>query len=193
MLTTLAFAFALLLPHPPAPQPARPRAAVRLMASDGPVGFGKPAAKPKAKSGKVPQAKPKAKADRFDLQFTCNICETRNEHSVSRHAYVKGTVIVTCPSCNTTHLVADNLNWIEDDFKNLEEYMAKQGTPVTRVVRDGVAAEAAAAAAPPEDEEDAAPAAAPSIPKLDSISDDQATRIREAVRANKRRNREPDQ
>ena len=197
---TAFFAVALLLPLAPQPPSARPRAAVRLMA-DGPVGFGKPAAKsgkvpptkPKTKSGKVPQTKPKAKSDRFDLQFTCNICETRNEHSISRHAYAKGTVIVTCPSCNTTHLVADNLNWIEDDFKNLEEYMAKQGTPVTRVVRDGVAAEAAAAAAPPEDEEAAAPPPPPSIPKIDGIDDDQAARIREAVRANKRRNREPDQ
>lgn len=189
MLTAAAFALALLLPLPPSPQFARPRAAVRLMASDGPVGFGKPKPKPVPKSGKVPQVKQKSKADRFDLQFTCNICETRNGHSVSRHAYAKGTVIVTCPSCNTSHLVADNLNWIEDDFKNLEEYMAKQGTPVTRVVRDGVAAEAAAVAAPPY-EEDAAPTPAPAFSKLDGISDDQAARIREAVRANKRRNRE---
>ena len=78
--------------------------------------------------------------DRFDMQFTCNLCGTRNEHSISRRAYTKGTVIVTCPGCNATHLVADNLNWIEDDFVNLEEYMAKQGTPITRIANDGVAA-----------------------------------------------------
>ena len=67
------------------------------------------------------QQKPKTKQDRFELQFTCNVCETRNTHSISRHAYTQGTVIVTCPGCNATHLVADNLNWIEDDFRNLEE------------------------------------------------------------------------
>jgi len=56
------------------------------------------------------QKKPKSKQDRFELQFTCNMCVGRNVHSISRHAYSKGTVIVTCPSCNATHLVADNLN-----------------------------------------------------------------------------------
>ena len=140
-------------------------------------------------SSKQPQRTPKRKRDRFEMQFTCNVCEAPNSHSISRHAYTKGTVLVTCPGCQSSHLIADNLNWIEDDFKNLEEYMAKQGTPVTRVVRDGVAAEAAAVAAPPY-EEDAAPTPAPAFSKLDGISDDQAARIREAVRANKRRNRE---
>ena len=57
-----------------------------------------------------PTQKPKSKRDRFELQFTCNMCNGRNSHSVSRHAYNKGTVIVTCPHCNATHLVADNLN-----------------------------------------------------------------------------------
>jgi transcription initiation factor IIE alpha subunit len=69
----------------------------------------------------APQQQQKSKSDRFELQFTCNVCEGRNTHSISRHAYEKGTVIVTCPTCNSTHLVADNLNWIEDDFKNLEQ------------------------------------------------------------------------
>lgn len=90
---------------------------------------------------------PKAKTDRFFLQFTCTAtldsgetCGTLNVHSISRHAYRKGTVFVRCPSCNSSHLVADNLNWIGDvgtkdqsAFTNLEEYMEKQGTPVTRL------------------------------------------------------------
>ena len=66
------------------------------------------------------QKKPKSKKDRFVLQFTCNVCDGRNTHSVSRHAYTKGTVIVMCPHCNSTHLVADNLNWIEDDVRRTE-------------------------------------------------------------------------
>lgn len=115
------------------------------------------------------------------MQFTCNLCGTRNEHSISRRAYTKGTVIVTCPGCNATHLVADNLNWIEDDFVNLEEYMAKQGTPITRIANDGVAAAAAAAAAPPPAEEPEEESAAPAPSKLDGISDEQA-RSRDAIR-----------
>ena len=128
--------------------------------------------------------------DRFEMQFTCNLCGKRNEHSISRRAYTKGTVIVTCPGCNATHLVADNLNWIEDDFVNLEEYMAKQGTPITRIANDGVAAAAAAAAAPPPAEEPEEESAAPATSNLDGISDEQALRIRDAVRRNKKRNRE---
>eukprot|EP00320_Phaeocystis_rex_P009618 CAMPEP_0119071934 /NCGR_PEP_ID=MMETSP1178-20130426/55780_1 /TAXON_ID=33656 /ORGANISM="unid sp, Strain CCMP2000" /LENGTH=214 /DNA_ID=CAMNT_0007053901 /DNA_START=45 /DNA_END=689 /DNA_ORIENTATION=+ len=141
-----------------------------------------------AKGEARPQQQPKAMVDRFDLQFTCNLCDTRNEHSISRHAYTKGTVIVTCPGCNATHLVADNLNWIEDDFVNLEEFMAKQGKPVTRIAKDGVAAAAAAAVAPvPVEEPEATSATAGK--NIDGISDDQAARIRDAVRRNKRRNR----
>merc|ERR1719230_2380770 len=90
-------------------------------------------------SSKGPQAKPKTKTDRFELAFTCNVCGGRNSHSISHHAYRKGTVIVTCPGCQATHLVADNLNWIEDDFSNLEEFMEKRGTPVTRVASGDVA------------------------------------------------------
>ena len=137
------------------------------------------------------QKKEKTKRDRFELQFTCNMCNGRNVHSISRHAYTKGTVIVTCPSCNATHLVADNLNWIEDDFRNLEEYMEKRGTPVTKIADGDVAAAAASAAAanlPPL--ADAEPAAKPQSKPIDGVTDEQAARIREAVRAQKRRNRQ---
>ena len=95
-------------------------------------------------SSKQAQSRPKRKTDRFELQFTCNVCDAPNSHSISRHAYAKGTVLVTCPSCNSAHLIADNLNWIEDDFKNLEEYMERQGKPITKLVNDGVAESAAA-------------------------------------------------
>lgn len=161
-------------------------------------------------NSRQPQAKPKTKRDRFDLLFTCNICESPNSHSISRHAYTKGTVIVTCPGCNSTHLIADNLNWIEDDFKNLEQAMAKRGTPVRRIVNDGVAASAASAAMSAlqseegddatdgdaaENEELAAPTggdprkAATVVGRIDGIDEDQALRIREAVRAAKRNKR----
>lgn len=139
-------------------------------------------------TGRVAQKKPKSKHDRFELQFTCNVCEARNSHSISRHAYTRGTVIVTCPGCNGTHLIADHLNWIEDDFKNLEELMAKRGTPVTRVVNDGVAASAAASAAAASGGTEPASGGVPrwatdSVPdRLDGIDKGQADRIRQAVR-----------
>jgi len=142
-------------------------------------------------SSKVPQQKAKSKRDRFEMRFTCNVCEGPNSHSISRHAYAKGTVIVTCPTCNSTHLIADNLNWIEDDFRNLEDFMAKRGTPVTRVVNDGVAASAAAHAAAllPELEDEPEDSDRATSKPIDGITDDQAARIREAVRAAKRKRR----
>lgn len=135
--------------------------------------------------------RPKIKQDRFELQFTCNVCESRNSHSISRHAYTKGTVIVTCPQCNSTHLVADNLNWIEDDFQNLEEFMAKRGTPVTRITTGQEAATAAStavAALTTEDDEqpEGATISEEAPDAIEGISDEQALRIREAVRAAKR-------
>ena len=168
-------------------------------------------------SSKQAQSRPKRKTDRFELQFTCNVCDAPNSHSISRHAYAKGTVLVTCPSCNSAHMIADNLNWIEDDFKNLEEYMERQGKPITKLVNDGVAESAAAETAAALDaldggvdldDDDAAEAeggAAPADPRrpwagsmpgvepLDGIDDEQARRIRDAVRKNKRRQRGADE
>ncbi|KAL1510169.1 hypothetical protein AB1Y20_006500 [Prymnesium parvum] len=136
--------------------------------------------------------KAKAKTDRFQVQFTCNVCEGANTHSISRHAYTKGTVIATCPGCKSAHLIADNLNWIEDDFRNLEEFMARRGTPVTRVVSGGTAVAATAAAAARAAQSPAASGSraeggGEEIARLEGITEDMALRIRQAVRERKRR------
>ena len=66
--------------------------------------------------------------------------------------------------------------------------MADRGVEVTNVCSDGVAARAAqeAADAAGVERDPAADGEPQSISKLDGITDDQATRIREAVRARKR-------
>ena len=154
-------------------------------------------------SSKQKQSKPKSKRDRFELQFVCNVCDAPNSHSISRHAYAKGTVLVTCPGCQSAHLIADHLEWIEDDFSTLEDYMERRGTPVARLVVDGVAESAAAnasstggGAAPVPEEGEAGPwrdprrpwaGTMPGVQPLGGITDAQARRIREAVRKNKRR------
>ena len=140
-------------------------------------------------SSKLQQSKPKQKKDRFELQFTCNVCGGPNSHSISKHAYTKGTVVVTCPKCQSMHLVADHLNWIEDDFSNLEEFMAKRGTPVTKIADGDVAATAAAEVWEAEPEAEVEAKESPPIKPLDGITDEQALRIREAVRKNKQRRR----
>ena len=58
------------------------------------------------------------------LQFTCNICNNRSSHNISKQAYDHGTVVVQCPSCKSRHLIADNLGFMEYNKKfNLEEYL----------------------------------------------------------------------
>ena len=71
---------------------------------------------------------------KFQLQYTCKICSTRNSHSVTRMAYRKGVVIAVCKGCHSKHLIADNLGWSNYvggfDFDNgetdIETYMQNQ-------------------------------------------------------------------
>lgn len=50
---------------------------------------------------------------KLQLQFTCQKCETRNTHKISRSAYRSGVVIVACQGSNCTaqHLIADHLGY----------------------------------------------------------------------------------
>ena len=79
---------------------------------------------------------------KFELQYTCNVCETRNCHKVSRVAYRKGVVIATCKGCSTQHLIADNLGftnlWNKEEEGTIEEFFANKGMDdaVNRVSKD---------------------------------------------------------
>jgi len=79
---------------------------------------------------------------KFELQYTCNVCETRNCHKVSRIAYRKGVVIATCKGCSTQHLIADNLGftnlWNKEEEGTIEEFFANKGMDgtVNRVSKD---------------------------------------------------------
>mmetsp|Transcript_65974 Transcript_65974/g.191175 ORF Transcript_65974/g.191175 Transcript_65974/m.191175 type:complete len:205 (-) Transcript_65974:115-729(-) len=66
---------------------------------------------------------------KFKLQYTCNICETRNSHMVSRLAYREGVVIAICKGCKSKHLIADNLNETPgmNGGSNIEDYFKSRG------------------------------------------------------------------
>merc|ERR1719410_512969 len=63
-------------------------------------------------------------------QFTCTVCDTRNQHQFSRVSYQKGVVIVKCPGCEGHHLMADNLGWFRDENVNIESLMKEKNEVV---------------------------------------------------------------
>ena len=90
----------------------------------------------KSDTGRVPMAY--VGSAKFELQYTCKVCNTRNKNKISRlgkfsesiyfeiivhdqhstfiyifhwKAYRKGVVIAVCKGCKSKHLIADNLGW----------------------------------------------------------------------------------
>uniref|UniRef100_A0A0R3WZA4 RING-type domain-containing protein n=1 Tax=Hydatigena taeniaeformis TaxID=6205 RepID=A0A0R3WZA4_HYDTA len=57
---------------------------------------------------------PRLPGKHMSITFTCNVCKTRTQKFFSKLAYTRGLVIIRCPSCQSLHLIADNLGWIKE-------------------------------------------------------------------------------
>jgi hypothetical protein len=64
------------------------------------------------------------------IVFTCAKCDTRAVKAFTRQAYEAGLVLITCPGCQSMHLIADHLGWFGDSaFKvsfSLEKHALEQ-------------------------------------------------------------------
>lgn len=78
------------------------------------------------------------------IGFTCKSCSTRSHHLMGKLAYKKGTVIIQCPGCKQRHLIADHLDWFDNDHRlgkrTIEEVLEERGETITRTL-EGVCLE----------------------------------------------------
>ncbi|CEP25015.1 Mitochondrial protein import protein ZIM17 AltName: Full=Hsp70-interacting protein in mitochondria; Flags: Precursor [Cyberlindnera jadinii] len=81
-------------------------------------------------------AKLKIDEPQMMIAFTCKKCDTRSSHVMSKQAYTKGTVLITCPGCKGRHLIADHLKIFSDDRITIQDILSAKGESVSQNTDD---------------------------------------------------------
>ncbi|KAL3478091.1 DNL zinc finger-domain-containing protein [Aspergillus californicus] len=68
----------------------------------------------------------------YQIQFTCRPCGERSTHTMSKHAYHRGTVLIRCPKCENRHVISDNLKIFFENRKTLDDILAEGGQKIMR-------------------------------------------------------------
>ncbi|KAI9652121.1 MAG: aspartate--tRNA ligase dps1 [Trizodia sp. TS-e1964] len=68
------------------------------------------------------------------ISFTCKPCSKRSTHRISKQGYSRGSILITCPSCQRRHLIADHLKIFGHQPTNIETIMQQKGELVKRGV-----------------------------------------------------------
>jgi DNA-directed RNA polymerase subunit RPC12/RpoP len=66
------------------------------------------------------------------MVYTCGQCDTRSAKTFSKQAYEHGVVIVTCPGCESKHLISDQLGWFGEQGKTIEDIARERGISIDK-------------------------------------------------------------
>ena len=83
-----------------------------------------------------PSAQRQRQEPSYLLRFTCKPCLNTSTHTISKHGYHHGTVLITCPNCKQRHIMADHLKIFSDENITIEDIMKRKGTAVSRGTLD---------------------------------------------------------
>ncbi|KAI9720577.1 MAG: hypothetical protein M1812_002757 [Candelaria pacifica] len=113
-----------------APRPLQTYTPLNPSSQTSPIDASIPSA-PRRPADAIPKSRAEA-GPAYEVTFTCKPCTHRSKHRMSKQAYHKGTVLITCPDCKNRHVMSDHLGIFSDQSMTIEDLMRKNGELVKR-------------------------------------------------------------